>query len=394
MFALFLATAMSISAIPVIAKVLMDLNLMRRDVGQAIIAAGMTDDAIGWMLLSVVLGLARAARRPPRGWCSCGGQGARLRAAQLHARPVAGAARAGLRAGPRGEPAPDPVAGGRAHLRVGGALAGAWGWRRCSAPSSWGSCSGRCRGSRARCSTTWSASPSAIFAPIFFAVAGLKVDVRALLEPAALIGIALLVIAVASAGQGASGGYAGARLLGRARPLDGAQLRRRDERARGDGDHHRHHRPLHGHPHPGDVLHHRADGDHHLAHGAARAALDAQPRASGEAGDRAAEARGAGGAEPDRGRAARADPGALPGGGAPRAAAPGSRADRRSWRSAAPVAVTLSQRDRGVRPGAERAFLDRVAERFPGVELDPQGRWRRATSRGDPGGGRRRTTTC
>src|SRR5690606_31548945 len=38
-FALFVATAMSISAIPVIAKVLMDLNLMRRDVGQTIIAA-------------------------------------------------------------------------------------------------------------------------------------------------------------------------------------------------------------------------------------------------------------------------------------------------------------------------------------------------------------------
>jgi Kef-type K+ transport system membrane component KefB len=57
-FALFLATAMSISAIPVIAKVLMDLNLMRRDIGQTIIAAGMSDDTIGWILLSVVAGLA------------------------------------------------------------------------------------------------------------------------------------------------------------------------------------------------------------------------------------------------------------------------------------------------------------------------------------------------
>jgi Kef-type K+ transport system membrane component KefB/nucleotide-binding universal stress UspA family protein len=57
-FALFLATAMSISAIPVIAKVLMDLNLMRRDIGQTIIAAGMSDDTIGWILLSIVAGLA------------------------------------------------------------------------------------------------------------------------------------------------------------------------------------------------------------------------------------------------------------------------------------------------------------------------------------------------
>lgn len=57
-FSLFVATAMSISAIPVIAKVLMDLNLMRRDIGQTIIAAGMSDDTTGWILLSIVAGLA------------------------------------------------------------------------------------------------------------------------------------------------------------------------------------------------------------------------------------------------------------------------------------------------------------------------------------------------
>jgi len=57
-FALFVATAMSISAIPVIAKVLMDMNLMRRDIGQTIIAAGMSDDTTGWILLSIVAGIA------------------------------------------------------------------------------------------------------------------------------------------------------------------------------------------------------------------------------------------------------------------------------------------------------------------------------------------------
>lgn len=57
-FSLFVATAMSISAIPVIAKVLMDMNLMRRDIGQTILAAGMSDDTIGWILLSTVAGIA------------------------------------------------------------------------------------------------------------------------------------------------------------------------------------------------------------------------------------------------------------------------------------------------------------------------------------------------
>jgi len=61
-FCLFIATAMSISAVPVIAKVLMDLNLIRRDIGQVTLAAGMTDDTIGWILLSVVSGLASSGK--------------------------------------------------------------------------------------------------------------------------------------------------------------------------------------------------------------------------------------------------------------------------------------------------------------------------------------------
>ena len=59
-FALFIATAMSISAIPVIAKVLIDLKLIRRNIGQIIIASGMIDDAVGWTLLSVVIGMVAA----------------------------------------------------------------------------------------------------------------------------------------------------------------------------------------------------------------------------------------------------------------------------------------------------------------------------------------------
>jgi Kef-type K+ transport system membrane component KefB/nucleotide-binding universal stress UspA family protein len=60
-FALFLAAAMSISAIPVIAKVLIDLDLMRRDIGQTIIAAGMVDDTTAWIILSIIIGIASGA---------------------------------------------------------------------------------------------------------------------------------------------------------------------------------------------------------------------------------------------------------------------------------------------------------------------------------------------
>ncbi|WP_224269453.1 cation:proton antiporter [Haloprofundus salinisoli] len=59
-FSLFIATAMSISAIPVIAKVLIELDVIRRDVGQLILAAGMVDDTLGWILLATIAGLARS----------------------------------------------------------------------------------------------------------------------------------------------------------------------------------------------------------------------------------------------------------------------------------------------------------------------------------------------
>ena len=58
-FSLFIGTAMGISAIPVIAKVLIEMDVVRRDIGQITLAAGMIDDTIGWIVLSVVAGLAR-----------------------------------------------------------------------------------------------------------------------------------------------------------------------------------------------------------------------------------------------------------------------------------------------------------------------------------------------
>jgi Kef-type K+ transport system membrane component KefB/nucleotide-binding universal stress UspA family protein len=64
-FALFMAVSMSICAVPVIAKVLMDLKLIRRDIGQLILASAMTDDTVGWILLSVVAGLATAGSVDP-----------------------------------------------------------------------------------------------------------------------------------------------------------------------------------------------------------------------------------------------------------------------------------------------------------------------------------------
>ena len=54
---LFMATAMGISAMPVIAKILIDLNLVRRDVGVLTLSAAVVDDTIGWIVLAMITGL-------------------------------------------------------------------------------------------------------------------------------------------------------------------------------------------------------------------------------------------------------------------------------------------------------------------------------------------------
>ncbi len=57
-FSFFLATAMAISAMPVIAKILMDLGLTRRNIGLVILSAGVVDDTVGWLILSLIAGVA------------------------------------------------------------------------------------------------------------------------------------------------------------------------------------------------------------------------------------------------------------------------------------------------------------------------------------------------
>jgi Kef-type K+ transport system membrane component KefB len=61
LFALFLGTALSISALPVIARILMDMNLFQTNIGMVIIASAMFNDLIGWLVFSLVLSLTNKA---------------------------------------------------------------------------------------------------------------------------------------------------------------------------------------------------------------------------------------------------------------------------------------------------------------------------------------------
>jgi Kef-type K+ transport system membrane component KefB len=56
--ALFLATALSISSIKIVAMVVREMNFMRRDIGQIIVASAIMEDSGGWIIIAVCFGLA------------------------------------------------------------------------------------------------------------------------------------------------------------------------------------------------------------------------------------------------------------------------------------------------------------------------------------------------
>ena len=56
-FSLFIGTAIAISSLPVIAKILIDLKIFKTQIGFIIISAAMLNDIIGWLIFSVILGM-------------------------------------------------------------------------------------------------------------------------------------------------------------------------------------------------------------------------------------------------------------------------------------------------------------------------------------------------
>jgi Kef-type K+ transport system membrane component KefB len=55
LFAMFFGTALSISALPVIARILIDMGLFKTKIGMIIIASAMFNDLLGWLIFSFIL---------------------------------------------------------------------------------------------------------------------------------------------------------------------------------------------------------------------------------------------------------------------------------------------------------------------------------------------------
>jgi Kef-type K+ transport system membrane component KefB len=65
-FALFMAAAMSITAIPILGRIMVEFNINRTRIGSLTISAAAADDASGWIILALVTAISRSALNPAK----------------------------------------------------------------------------------------------------------------------------------------------------------------------------------------------------------------------------------------------------------------------------------------------------------------------------------------
>lgn len=209
LFALFLATALSISAVPVVARVLLDLGVVDRDPAQVLLAAALVNDAVGWLLLSLVTGAARSGTFD-------------LRTAVVAAAVLAGFLLLAFTVGQRLITAiyvrtrPGPPIGHLSTLVLlalgAAALATELGVEAFLGAFVLGVLVGQTDRLDADAARSFETLTLGVLAPVFFASAGLRADLTALVDPV-VAGLALATLAVAIGGK-FLGTAAGASLAG------------------------------------------------------------------------------------------------------------------------------------------------------------------------------------
>jgi Kef-type K+ transport system membrane component KefB len=72
-FALFMGAAMSVTAFPVLARILVERDMMKSALGNVAIASAAVDDVTGWCILAYIVVLIRAAHQTTSIWVTLGG---------------------------------------------------------------------------------------------------------------------------------------------------------------------------------------------------------------------------------------------------------------------------------------------------------------------------------
>ncbi|MFC7098985.1 cation:proton antiporter [Halobaculum marinum] len=208
-FALFLATSLCISAIPVVVRILIDLDAFDSPFGQRTVATAMFTDIVGWILLGVVVGIARVGRFDGRAFAAVMlVLAAFLLGAAVVGQRVVDAVLARL---------PDDDAAG--HLLVvvaaavgASALAHAVGIEPALGAFVAGVLVARSGGISERARSVFERGTLRVFAPVFFGVAGLDADLGLLADPTVAV-VGAVTLAVATVGK-VGGVYVAATALG------------------------------------------------------------------------------------------------------------------------------------------------------------------------------------
>ncbi len=207
-FALFIATALSISSLPVIAKILGELHLLRRNFGQINLAAGMANDTIGWILLGIISGLATSGSLSVGDvLVSVGGMVGFLVLAVVVGRPLIDLALRRTRTSEGG--AAEGLTVAVLATLVFGVGAQALGLEAVLGAFVAGIMLGRSRFQHEGVLERMESLTMSLFAPLFFATAGLRVDLGLLGDPTVLAW-SLVILAVASVAKFV-GAFVGAR---------------------------------------------------------------------------------------------------------------------------------------------------------------------------------------
>ena len=197
LYAAFMALALSVAALPVVAKILQDLGMLRRNFGQVTLAVSMTMDSVGWLILAGLAGVAQEGFEPTRLLTSLGGLVLFVAlAATLGKWLLNQAMRLALRDG----------SNLRAALTVslvaaigGGAITHALGLEAILGAFIVGIILATLRYQMVGVPHILETITDSFFAPIFFAFSGLRVDIWLLASPSAVIWTVVLIVLAVSA---------------------------------------------------------------------------------------------------------------------------------------------------------------------------------------------------
>ncbi len=211
-FAMFVAVAVSISALAVAGRILTEMGLMRRDIGQIIVGVAMANELVGWILLGLLTGIA------VRGSIDVADLVRTVvslslflgLALTLGRRVVDGSLRALRTAGTGSAGALTATV---LFALAAAAITQAIGVEAALGAFVAGVVLGGSRYQDADAIRTLEGITQNVFAPIFFATAGIFVDVGALATPEGLLWLGILL--VVAVGAKFLGAYAGTRWGGR-----------------------------------------------------------------------------------------------------------------------------------------------------------------------------------